>query len=757
MKKTLGLGIICKDEVSDVNEILSRYSHLFDKVHITITHPSKREELEKVIKSFGAECSYFDWIDDFAAARNFNKAQLDTDYIFRMDTDDRIQNPDGIQSVFEKACERDLSIVFCYYVYSKDDNGVCNAAHWRETIYKNNDNLFWNKKIHENILPKSTTNYKIDMSDEIKIIHNVTPDHALQSALRNIKYLLKEYNQDKENTDPRTLAYLGRMFMGVGDFERAIIFLKKHVELSGWDEDRYYSWCCMAEICNQRGEYDVAIGAAMEALQERPDYPDAYLKLHDIYFAMKDWKKAVHWGVMGLQKPMPKTFMITDPSTYSWRATLSLSFAYFQTSDFEKAMRLLRIAKKEAPNLDWIKENEPLYQEALDNKYFVEHFMWLFKYLEDKKHPNLPKLFECIPNSMREVDALYALRNKYREPIVFDKNTITIFCGMSPEPWSPKSAEKGIGGSEEAVIHLSNSLTKLGWKVLVYCNCYEQDGIYDGVEYRHYTDFNPKDEHNILIAWRINIFPYGMKAKKKIVWLHDLPANVDLSKDGVASFDKIVVLSEYHKKTLMGKVPDEKVFVSTNGINAEDFKDLVSNKKPHRIIYASSYNRGAETILRMWPEIRKAIPDAEFHLYYGWDVYDEFVNMGMIQETGWKAQMLQLMQQEGVKEHGRIGHKELLKEYCKAAVFAYPCTYAGEINCIALTKAIACGCFPVTNDYAVLGERNTRGVVAKDEKEFKDELIKALSYSHNEPINYDYISENSWDAVAYDWNERLLK
>jgi hypothetical protein len=192
LKKTIGLGIICKDEVGEIDTILGKYSQFFDIVHITITHPSKRKELEKVCRSHGAEFSYFDWIDDFAAARNFNKAQLKTDYIFRMDADDSLEGVHNIQPLFEKAVAQDLSIVYCYYVYSKDDNGVCNAAHYRETLYKNTDNLFWNKKIHENILPKSPINHKIVLDDTVRLIHKVEPDHALKSALRNIKYLLKE-------------------------------------------------------------------------------------------------------------------------------------------------------------------------------------------------------------------------------------------------------------------------------------------------------------------------------------------------------------------------------------------------------------------------------------------------------------------------------------------------------------------------------------------------------------------------------------
>ena len=114
------------------------------------------------------------------------------------------------------------------------------------------------------------------------------------------------------------------------------------------------------------------------------------------------------------------------------------------------------------------------------------------------------------------------------------------------------------------------------------------------------------------------------------------------------------------------------------------------------------------------------------------------------------------LKQDGIKELGRLGHKDLLKEYCKSAIFAYPCTYAGEINCIAFTKAVACGCYPVTNDYAVLAERNQFGMVAKDETTFKEYLIDALKKSYSDPIDQEYVEENSWDTVAADWNGRLF-
>jgi glycosyltransferase involved in cell wall biosynthesis len=96
----LALGMIVKDEVEQVENILKSYSNYFDEIQITVTHPSRKEELYKVISDNGGTPSYFEWVDDFAAARNYNMSLCKADYIFRLDADDTISNPQNIRTAF---------------------------------------------------------------------------------------------------------------------------------------------------------------------------------------------------------------------------------------------------------------------------------------------------------------------------------------------------------------------------------------------------------------------------------------------------------------------------------------------------------------------------------------------------------------------------------------------------------------------------------------------------------------------------------
>ena len=756
---TLALAIIAKDEREQLERIVRDYGRYFDEVVVAYDDDKcvfpYRDVYIKWVKYEKDEWEKNRGRISFARKRNFLADNIKSDYYFRLDTDDAIVNPHNIRTAFDKMVGEKAAILYSTYLYSKDEFGHCNAQHWRETIIKRCENLRWNKHIHENIIPKTTIGHKIAFSELFYIDHLVDPEHAVKSANRNIKYLVDEYKEDKENTDPRTLAYIGRMLASTSRLKEAQFFLEKHIASSGWDEDRYMSWCTIAEILRKQKEYQNAISAAFEAIAEKPNYPDAYIALHDIYFEISQWDKAIYWGNMAARLEVPKTFGMIDPSKYTWRLTLSLAFAYFQTNEYETAKRLFDKAKQMVPSLDVVKGSEKLFETAVVQDRFVKHIAWLVNYVKDRDETLVRKLVEAVPNDMDENDFIIKLKNEFLPQREHGKDEITLFCGQTEEAWSPKSVVKGIGGSEEAAINMSKELAKLGWKVTVYNTCNDDEGVYDGVVYKNWYKFNKNEKHNIVVSWRMNIFAsVGVNARKKIIWLHDLPVNIVWDEHTVKTFDKVMVLSEYHKSKLPSVVPQEKIFVTSNGINADDFLERVENRKENRIIYASSYNRGLEKILDMWADIKKEVPDATLHVYYGWQVYDEFVRHGYIKDNGWKAQMVAKLAQDGVVEHGRIGHKELVGEYLKSAVFAYPCTYAGEINCIALTKAYACNCNIVTNDFAVMKERSDNAV--KDEN-FKDALVEALQrpIQHGQ-VDEEYISENSWAFLAKDWTKRLF-
>jgi FkbM family methyltransferase len=194
-------------------------------------------------------------------------------------------------------------------------------------------------------------------------------------------------------------------------------------------------------------------------------------------------------------------------------------------------------------------------------------------------------------------------------------------------------------------------------------------------------------------------------------------------------------------------------------------KPIVRN--PHRIIYGSSYDRGLEHLLKMWPDIRKEIPDAELHIYYGWNLFDLGYSDNP-ERMAWKEKMNGLMQQDGITHLGRISHEAVIIENREAGIWAYP-THFGEISCITAMKAQAYGAIPVVVDYAAVSETVQHGIKVRGDiydpetkEEYKKALISILKDTElQEKIRkpmMDWAKDYfAWSKVARQWDEEFKK
>jgi FkbM family methyltransferase len=194
-------------------------------------------------------------------------------------------------------------------------------------------------------------------------------------------------------------------------------------------------------------------------------------------------------------------------------------------------------------------------------------------------------------------------------------------------------------------------------------------------------------------------------------------------------------------------------------------KPIVRNA--HRVIYGSSYDRGLEHLLKMWPDIRKEVPDAELRIFYGWNLFDLGYSDNP-ERMAWKEKINGLMNQEGITHLGRISHDLVALENKEAGIWAY-FTHFGEISCITGMRAQALGAIPVVIDYGALHETVQHGVKVKGDiydpetkEEIKKELIALLKDtkrqdSIREPMMKWAKEEFAWSKVAKQWDEEFKK
>jgi glycosyltransferase involved in cell wall biosynthesis len=211
-----------------------------------------------------------------------------------------------------------------------------------------------------------------------------------------------------------------------------------------------------------------------------------------------------------------------------------------------------------------------------------------------------------------------------------------------------------------------------------------------------------------------------------------------------------IKVEESAKTAMPIKSSEEKTFyIEERGINM---------RKPYSVGYFSSYDRGLECLLDMWPKIKEQVPEATLDIYYGWDTYDK-MHAKNPQKMKWRWQMIRKMNQDGVKEHGRVNHVELAKAMKEIKVWAYPTEFT-EIHCITALKAQEAGCIPVTTNVAALQETALGAKVAYTDiytnEKAQNMFIRLVVDALNDKVPpATKVPNRYWPDVAKVWDKTL--
>lgn len=584
-----GIFITITTPDQGVSEICKKYGAFIDEQPYKFHREATQEEIDWLKGSFGYEpyLKVGDKVFLFDAARNHNFDQIgkEYDWILWMDADDVFRAGQNIREVMQDAVKKNAESVFLNYIYQAviEDGKIKQILiqHTRERFIKNNGAYRWIAPIHETLIEQRQT-VKIG-SDKCDVLHLTTDVKMREAITRNMKTLeLSIY--DTQARDPRPIWYLAKAYFDLKDKESLLkmigltkIYLYGSKEYdysnrSGWGEERSQAWEYLSEAYRILGEYDSSITCCLNAMRESYKFPSIYLNLGLSYLMKGDWEASLHWVKQALNVPPPQSTLVSNPRDLKARALEITYHATLNLSLLDEARlaaeELLDLFPDSQEMINRVRFTHNLTQEREATKSIV----LLAKYLEAiGEKQKLQLLINAAPSTVANNPFLVDLHKKVFPPRKWDDNEIAIVCGQGYTSWSPKLLENPngsfMGGSEEAVVYLSKELAKLGWKVHVYGDPGSDEGEYQGVIYHPYYKFNHLDEFNILVAWRQPAFVDGnYKAKKMYLWCHDLLNSLDFTPERVTKWEKIIVLSPFHR-SLIPNVVDEKVLISANGID----------------------------------------------------------------------------------------------------------------------------------------------------------------------------------------------
>jgi tetratricopeptide (TPR) repeat protein len=350
---TLGLAMIMKDEIEDLDRIVKDYGKYFDKIYVTVTHKKTYTELLKKFPAINdlVELSYFKWIDHFGKARLYNQSQIKTDYWMWIDLDDEIAGAEKLGQVIEYMDTNSLDAVWFQYDYIRRVNATeSGSIQWRERIIKTVSKLEWNDEaIHESIQMQSDTQFKLISESDVMVKHRRTNEQLQESWERNRLILEKEWQQ---NHRAITAHYQGKDFMKLADYGSAIEKFSFVTEHSENEAIRFDAWESLCECYFQTGSYTTALAAANEGMTINPDHPGPWYERFAVYEAMGDHVAALQSAETAMTKRAEgalANIVGQDPSWYEYRAPFNVARTYLSIGNVQRAYEIYVEVKNIAP------------------------------------------------------------------------------------------------------------------------------------------------------------------------------------------------------------------------------------------------------------------------------------------------------------------------------------------------------------------------------------------------------------------------
>lgn len=786
----IALAMIVKgspDEASVLYKCLGDcYPHL-DKMFITITHKSgqkRSKEVEEVCNAFEDKVviSDFEWIDDFAAARNFNFSQVPEEYthILWADADDRFRGLARLRDIITKNSEKQEPAdgFGMWYLYHFDDYKQADVVHKKTMIIRNpkgNEWGSWVGELHEEFISR-LIHPNIVMIDKysnsgIDRMHMTEISRDNNKTDRNVRISKKA--MEKNPVEPRNSFNYAQSLHGAGRYKEATKIYKKFLSISGSEEEKFIACIRMSEALDKLKDRDGSLENAYIALGMRPQYPDGYFHIGQLMYRYKRLDDAELYFLMGLKmKPKYNDIMVYNPRDYDYNPMRMLIYIYNDKGRPDLGLGLMEACLKIYPDNPRLKEeHENLKRESERLNKVVEKLPELQKMSDEE----LKETVEKFPEDIRSHPGLCALYNSRFVKMESNGKELSIYCYPTAFDFNPDLfLTKGFGGSEEAVINLSKELAELGWEVTVYNRCGPVPKKYGKVWWKPFWMWNYRDVVDVLIVWRHpKPLDFELGAKKILIDLHDVVPPEEFTKARIDKCFKFMVKTKFHR-SLFPNIPDDKVSVVPNGQDNSLFTGGVK-KDRYLIINTSSPDRSMDILPELFMRVKKQVPEAKLKWAYGWGNYDDLFKSDPLRQN-WKAVVEAKIKSAGIECLGKIPQKDVAKLYEQAQILAYPSEFA-EIDCISVKKAQAAECIPVTTDFGAFKESNQLGYLIPSKKnnsnwsmpyqygygitdenikqEWVDTVVFILKNNIKAPDGKEWSKQFDWDKIAKKWNQTI--
>ena len=349
----ISVCIITKNEENRIRKCLAPLAPY--PFEIVVVDTGSTDQTVEIVSEYTDHIYHFDWISDFAAARNFSIAKASHDWILVLDSDEYLTELD-LEQLYRLA-EENPEGVGRLERSSLDIAGTLLID--RVERFFNRNVYHYERPIHEQVLPihPGKTAY-YDYPIPLKVDHEGyvgSREYMNEKAKRYLAILLES---EKDFPDSYTYFQIGQSYYIMEDWENARKYFEKGLDFELAPSSEFVQLMVVhyGYTLLHLGENESTITFLEQLAPYFQDYADYVFLQGYAHFQSKNYIKAVLYFIQALQAPH---FHIQGTNSYmacyyigviyNLMGDLKMARTFFEKcGDFEKA----RICLKELDELE---------------------------------------------------------------------------------------------------------------------------------------------------------------------------------------------------------------------------------------------------------------------------------------------------------------------------------------------------------------------------------------------------------------------
>ncbi len=327
----ISLCMIVKDEENVIGRCLESVRDIADEIIIVDTGSTDRTK--EIVSQYTDKIFDFEWVDDFAKARNFSFSKATKDYLLWLDADDVILEKDYQKFIeLKKNLDTSVDIYMMKYNYILDKGGNPTLVQNRERLLKREKHYQWVSPIHEVIIPEG----KVENVD-IAITHK---KEEIKDLNRNLNILERMIKSGQELDDRQEYSYAKELFC-LQRYEKAKDayeqFIAKYQKQ--YSNERWLLYSAILELSDcykYLEDSEKCLEYLFTILKYEVPGPECCCKIGSVFLEKKEYETAKFWFEIALQNNEKlKESINVDYNEFI--PYLSLCVCYYWMGDMKKS------------------------------------------------------------------------------------------------------------------------------------------------------------------------------------------------------------------------------------------------------------------------------------------------------------------------------------------------------------------------------------------------------------------------------------